>query len=41
MLTPKIELDSIFKKMLQIYVDMYERSKEKYAVEMSAYNCKN
>ncbi|XP_044734008.1 HMG1/2-like protein [Chrysoperla carnea] len=25
----------------QVYVDMYERSKEKYAIEMDAYNCKN
>lgn len=24
----------------QIYVDMYERSKEKYALDMDAYNCK-
>lgn len=30
----------LFVFFLQIYVDMYERSKEKYAAEMSEYNMK-
>lgn len=31
-------LNNVF--LLQVYVDMYERSKEKYAVELSEYNMK-
>lgn len=31
-------LQTVF--VLQVYVDMYERSKEKYAAEMSEYNLK-